>query len=357
MQPFKLTLSNGATLTGLHNRPRPSSSPGYAAIQDKRRPLVVAIHGGTYSSKYFDADARHTASLCSNSLGVPVVAIDRPLYQGTTSFYPLPEGSTYHEELAVWLHRYILPAVWHEFGRGCCRGLVLHCHSLAVPSAVLVAGWVAREEDEERAEGQSPAAAAAACRLYPLDGMTISGFGSQKHPDIIAAGLAAAAAASPAADDDDDPNLPLFEPALAPAAKDALVLPAGTADPAVHALTEELDNPMPRAERADYELLWFPEERWRSLCAAVRVPVLVGVAERDGLWVGSRQHAAEFAEGGFAGGGGCERLEYGVVGQAPHCMELSYVAQGWYARCFGWALECAAAAAAREEEEEEVWRA
>jgi len=27
---------------------------------------------------------------------------------------------------------------------------------------------------------------------------------------------------------------------------------------------------------------------------------------------------------------------------APHAIELSYWGQGWYARCFGFAMECAA---------------
>lgn len=317
MEPFKLSLSNGATVTGLHNRPQPSS-PGYGAIEDGRRPLVIAIHGGTYSSKYFDADAKHTASLCSNSLGVPVVAIDRPLYQGTTSFYPIPEGKNYHEELAVWLHKYILPAVWSEFGHG-CSGVVLHCHSLAVPSAVIVAGWEARE----RAGGRTPS--------YPLDSMTISGFGTQKHPEV------AVLESHPPPD-----PTPMFDPTLPARTKDAMIIPEGTADPAVYALTEKLDCPMPYAERADYGLIWFPDG-WRALCEAVRVPVLIGMAEHDRLWMGTGEHAEEFA-GGFTGS---ERVEYSVVKEAPHCIELSFMAQGWYARCFGWALECAAASAAR----------
>lgn len=35
------------------------------------------------------------------------------------------------------------------------------------------------------------------------------------------------------------------------------------------------------------------------------------------------------------------RVEGGLVRNAPHCLELSYWSQGWYARCFGWAMECA----------------
>ena len=36
------------------------------------------------------------------------------------------------------------------------------------------------------------------------------------------------------------------------------------------------------------------------------------------------------------------RAEGSLVRGAPHWVELSYWAQGWYARCFGFALECAA---------------
>lgn len=317
MQSFTLNLSNGAVLTGLYSRPDPVS-PGHMAIEDSRRPLLIALHGGTYSSSYFDADEKHTASLCSNGLGVPVVAIDRPLYQGTTSFYPIPEGKTYHEELADWLHKYIFPAVWKEFG-GACSSIVLHAHSLAVPSAVIAAGWVAQEQDR----GEAPA--------YPLAGMTISGLGTQLHPDLAAYA--------------DQPSLdppPLFASPARPAAKDAMMLPAGTADPEIYALTEKLNNPMPFAERAQYGLIWFPD-RWRGLCEMVKVPVLIGMAEHDRLWMGTEEHVREFA-GGFTGS---QRVEASVVKEAPHCIELSYFAHGWYARCFGWALECAAAFSAK----------
>lgn len=313
MQSFTLTLPNGAALTGRYNRPDPAS-PGYVAVEDSRRPLLVAIHGGSYSSSYFDADAKHTAALCSNGLGVPVVAIDRPLYQGTTSLYPIPEGKTYHDQLADWLHQYILPAVWQEFGRG-CSSVVLHPHSLGVPSAVIVAGWVAHEQ----ARGETPA--------YPLAGLTISGLGTQTHPDLQAY------AAQPAP----DPGT-LFASPAPPAMKDATMLPAGTADPEMYTLTEKLDNPMPLAERAQYGLVWFPDG-WRRLCERVKVPVLIGMAERDRLWMGTEEHVREFASG-FTGS---QRVEASVVKEAPHCIELSYFAQGWYARCFGWALECAAA--------------
>lgn len=36
------------------------------------------------------------------------------------------------------------------------------------------------------------------------------------------------------------------------------------------------------------------------------------------------------------------RVDGSLVKGPPHCMELSYWSQGWYARCFGFALECSA---------------
>lgn len=317
MQAFKVTLPNGSTVSGHHYAPE-TSSPAYTALDDHRRPLFVAIHGGTYCSTYFDADAKHTAILCSKGLGVPVVAIDRPLYQQTSSFYPIPEGKTYHEGLAAHLDKNILPALWKQFGQG-CGSMVLHCHSLATPSAVILAGWHA----QERAQGKTP--------VYPLSGLTISGFGSQSNPNSEATSKFA-------------PPDPLPEWLDMPAeAKDAVMLEKGIVDPAIYKQTKRLHNRFPFAERADYEAIW-SDGKWRGLCGAVEVPVMIGMAEKDALWSGTEEHVKEFA-GGFSGS---ERVDASVVKGAPHCIELSYWAQGWYARCFGWALECATAYAVKE---------
>ncbi|KUI58069.1 hypothetical protein VP1G_05372 [Cytospora mali] len=297
MQPFKLTLPNGGTLTGLHNLLEPSS-PAYTAIVHRNRPLLIAIHGGSYSSTYFDADQKHSASLCSNGLGVPVVSIDRPSYQGSSSFYPSEEGKTYHEALALWLHRYILPTLWKEYGKE-CGSMVLHCHSLATPSAVILAGWVA----QERAKGEGPA--------YPLAGLTISGFGTQNTPQIV--------------EQDQQPppdprpeyfNLPID-------VKDDRMIPKGTANRAIYKQSERLDNRMPYAEIADYKAIW-GDGHWKVLCGKVEMPVMIGLAEFDALWIGTEEHVKEFA-GGFTAS---ERVDASVVKGAPHCMELSYWAQG-----------------------------
>ncbi|POS81343.1 hypothetical protein DHEL01_v200273 [Diaporthe helianthi] len=318
MQAFKVDLPNGSTLSG-HNYHPDTSSPAYTALDDSRRPLLIAIHGATYGSTYFDADPKHTAVLCSKGLGVPVVAIDRPFYKETSPF-TVPEGKNYHEELAVQLHNHILPALWKEFGRG-CGSMVLHCHSVGTPSAIILAGWLAQEQ----AQGKSEPA-------YPLSGLTISGFGSEQyHPNYV-----------PQSQEPPPPD-PIPEWIDWPLdAKDDLMIQKGTVDPAIYEQTRRLHNLLPRRERGDYELIWH-DDKWRALCGAVELPVLIGLAEKDALWVGTEQHVKEFADGFTRS----ERVEASLVRGAPHCIELSYWAQGWYARCFGWALECATGYAVR----------
>lgn len=36
------------------------------------------------------------------------------------------------------------------------------------------------------------------------------------------------------------------------------------------------------------------------------------------------------------------RVDGSLLKGAPHCVELSHWSQGWYARCLGFAMECAA---------------
>src|SRR5690242_12471342 len=50
-------------------------------------PLIVALPGGTYTSEYFDIP-RYSLLDRASALGVPVLAIDRPGYRGSTPVEP-----------------------------------------------------------------------------------------------------------------------------------------------------------------------------------------------------------------------------------------------------------------------------
>lgn len=304
MQDFKITLSDGKVVSGLHSLP-PSTSTTTTAP----KPLIVALHGGTYTAKYFDVDSTHTASIASNGLGVPFVAINRPSYDISTPV-SIPEGSSYAEESGLWLHREVLPVVWTEFGapRG-CTCIVLHAHSMGTMPALIAAGLHATEESQ---------------KSYPFGGITLSGFGSQPGPPPPT---------GPPPDSDGPPPETIVFP---PEVKDSIMLQEGHADPEIYKYTNELNHPMPAAEMASAMAVYLP--RWREMAGAVQVPVMVGFAGNDLMWKGTEEHLHEFT----AAFKRSERVDGSVVKGAPHNMEMSYWANGWYARCFGFALECAA---------------
>ncbi|KAK0642212.1 hypothetical protein B0T16DRAFT_381439 [Cercophora newfieldiana] len=302
MESFTLTLANGATLTGLSNLPPASASAS------KHRPLVVGLHGASYGATYFDVDAKHTALLTSNALSVPFVAVNRPGYLGSTSIYPLSASSSDPETHGAWLHKYILPALWKEFGlpQG-CNSLVLHCHSLASPGGVIAASYHASSPDPE----------------YPLAGIIFSGFGIHLIPD------------SGPKQDPDAPPVEFLE--FPQQIKDAIMMPPGTCHPDVYTHHDRLNTRFPMQEVGDIHTVWLPRVRgeWAK---DVKVPVMFGIAERDCYWEATREHV-DGMRGMFRAS---PRVEGGVVRGAPHNIEMSYWAQGWYGRCFGFGLECAA---------------
>lgn len=161
MQSFRLTLANQSTVQGAH------SIPSQPSLPVEHRPLIVALHGGCYDHQYFDALPKYSASVLSEALGVPFVAIDRPSYGGTSSVLPISSGSDFKRETAIRLHHFILPKVWEEFSvsHG-CTCIVLLCHSLGVMSSTVVSSL--HRQDKRP--------------LYPLGGLIASSLGDEPPP-------------------------------------------------------------------------------------------------------------------------------------------------------------------------------
>ena len=78
MEEFKLSLPNCAAVSGHHNYPPMDSKT------PQNRPFLVCIHGGSYNSRYFDAQGAQSILPMLNSLNIPVIAIDRPGYGAST---------------------------------------------------------------------------------------------------------------------------------------------------------------------------------------------------------------------------------------------------------------------------------
>ena len=303
MQPFKLELSNGATLAGIHALlPRSASSPN-------RRPLVVGLHGSTYDCHYFDADASHTAYITSSAFGVPFISIDRPGYGGTTSF-TRPEGSSFPKETGAYLHRYILPALWVEYGLpNGCNCVILLCHSLGAMGGIITAAMHAQDNGNA---------------LYPLGGVIVSDIGDKLRPEMKENPIR-------------EPNIPPDQVSFPIDIKDALMFRPGTVHPDILKRSEQLNSPSPLAEIESLRDEWLPS--WRDAWAQyVKAPLMLGLAEEDCFFEGTQGHVRDLVSM-FPQS---VRVDGSLIRKAPHCLELSYWSHGWYARCFGFAMECSA---------------
>ena len=95
-------------------------------------PLVVALPGGTYSSVYFDVPGQSLLDT-AETVGVPVIAVDRPGYLGSTKAET--DGSIILRNAEVLDH--LIGELWDTYGAG-APGVVVIGHSIggAVTTAI-----------------------------------------------------------------------------------------------------------------------------------------------------------------------------------------------------------------------------
>ena len=120
------------------------------------RGVIVALHGGTYDSGYYDTGADSLLELAA-ALGYLVVAVDRPGYGAT--YGADPELLTFDAQTTI-LSQALL-RVWTDIGQG--AGLVLIGHSIGGMLALCVAAT-------------RPA--------VPLRGVEVSGMGELWQPGL-----------------------------------------------------------------------------------------------------------------------------------------------------------------------------
>lgn len=303
MESFKLTLSNQGTVSGAHSILKTTSS------LLRNRPLIVSLHGGCYDHQYFDALPGYSASTASNAFGVPFVTIDRPSYGGTSSVLPVPRDSDFTTESAFMMHRFILPRLWSEFGQpNGCNSIVLLSHSLGVIVGVATAALHGRDEQ--------PA--------YPLAGLIASGMG-----DTQSASMRGKTVSYPQVDND--------HALMAVEGKDAVMFKPGTYDPEMLNESERLNAVAPIPELVEFPTKWMAvwKEKWAP---AVKVPVMYSLVDDDPFFVVNQEELDRCVKAFTSS----SRAEGSLILGAPHCVELSYWAQGWYAPCFGFAMECSA---------------
>ncbi|KAL8709931.1 MAG: hypothetical protein Q9220_005381 [cf. Caloplaca sp. 1 TL-2023] len=314
MEAFSLRISKESVVTGLR-------TPALSGEPQKDTPLIVAIHGGSYSAAYYDVGQNNSAAPCSAFFGVPFIAIDRPGYLDSTPLpAPIPEDSSYCQEEGKYLHNEVLPAIWKMYSKEHpVSSIVILAHSLAVPMTIVAAALTAESSSKEPS--------------YRLAGIILSGFGttlSTETQEYMGPKLAE----SP----QPDPDRIRFPTLL----KDDIMLcgdSTGITSPEVFEHSERLNvTSCSQGEWTDGGYLWasYGKERYMQ---HVKCPVMYALAGEENLWVVNAETLDWFADSFKSS----SRVDKGVIPGAPHCMELGRAGRGWYARVFGWAIECGVA--------------
>lgn len=295
---LKLSISNETAVSCISHvpKPRPDSA--------ECKPLIIFIHGTTCTAYHFDATPRLTASIMADAMSIPVVAINRPGYLDSTPL-SIPEGSSFHQEHGRFYHESLLPKLWEMFGKpNDCTALVVVAHSIGSMGVIVAAGLHAQDLHP----------------TYPLAGIAYSGLGIRHTTSFVPL------PADQAGQLKWKREMMCGKPELALAPSEALDC------------VDIQDHPVVERERED--LLNGAWDKYRhKFSDEINIPIMFGQAEHDFFWEGSTQQVEE-VKNSFPN---CPRFEGGIVAGAPHAIEWSHCSHGWYARCFGFALEVTAA--------------
>ena len=267
--------------------------PDDASLTDL--PLVIAIHGGTYTSSYFDLPG-YSLIERAKALGVPLVALDRP---GHGNSAPLCGEDASILGQARFLTQ-ALHEAWEKFGSS-TRGIVLIGHSIGAAIATCIAA--------------DPAG-------VPVIGLAISGVGLRTPSE-----LREAFAASPDALTMDFP-LPMKEHVMfGPPGSFLSNMPHGS-----HAA----NGPALRREIVDINTTW--PENARGILGRVRAPVHYRQAQVDRLWIVDEQEVQQFAAALIAS----PSVDAQMVKNTGHCMDFHRIGAALQVQQLGFALQCAA---------------
>ncbi|MEV1295705.1 alpha/beta hydrolase [Pseudonocardia sp. NPDC049635] len=237
--------AEGMTLSGRMN----------ASVQhtgDRDVPLVVALHGGGYDSKFFDVPGYSLLDR-AEALGIPAIAVDRPNYGGTSRLET--DGSIFQANVETIDH--FIGELWEEFGGG-TTGVFLVGHSIGGALSILLAS-------------NTPA--------WPLLGVALSGCLVQSPPDTAARFTSLPMEWLPC------DGAMRFQLMFGPAGSYSNDMPA--AEEAVHG-----DTPVLVKELVEIFTAW--EDRFRELAPSITVPVHLRHGEFDHLWISDRSQVKEF---------------------------------------------------------------
>lgn len=260
-------------------------------------PLVIALHGGTYSSKYFDIPGYSLLDRAT-AAGVPVIALDRPNYVDSS---PLEsEGSIIFANAEVISDA--IGSIWAEHG-GSMAGVVLIAHSIGGAIATKIAA-------------SSPS--------WPLLGLATSGC-CVRVPEESKGAWASL------------PPIPMID--LPVPMKDQLMFgPPETLNSDMPAASYPSNTSVPKVELLDITGGWI--EARAETCALVTVPVFHRMGEFDHLWITSQDEIDTYKAGFTAAASVDAALQPG----SGHCIDFHKPSAEFDDAELAFAKACAAAA-------------
>lgn len=256
-------------------------------------PLVIAVPGGTYASIYFDVPGYSLLDRAT-SVGVPIFAIDRPGYRGST---PVSPGESIILANAEVLDQ-LVAELWDQHGDG-ASGVVLIGHSIG---GAVVTAMAARQPS------------------WPLLGIAVSGCLLQVPGESRAAWDA----------------LPEAEMVELPSPMKDFVMfgPEWTYREGMPTASHIADSPVPKAELLDITGGWI--QRVRSLAGQVTVPVHARQGEFDRLWITDEQQVTGFGEAFTA----APTVDAKLVRSSGHCIDFHRGAAAFQLEQLAFALAC-----------------
>ncbi|KAK4971595.1 hypothetical protein LTR42_007323 [Elasticomyces elasticus] len=336
---FSITLAHGATLTGIVHVPT-----GSQPSRDTK-PLLVGCHGGTCSAYTFDVSPDYTASTYSQLLDVPFVAFNRPNYLDSSGWlvdrasndpsnprFKPKEGDGFFEEEGRWLHEYVLPALWTEFGiPNGCNSIVTLSHSMGCIVTIVAASSYSNQAMVDRKYKWAGAILYGLAEVHAknmFDALGRDMADPHREPHEIPVGQ------------DERIHTPPFKTS---SRTDLMCGPKGLeSDETLRGLIEKGALPFLAAEPAELTG-WWPQNRARYM-AGVDIPIMYALGEYDWIWQGSKRNVVAFSEHFI----NAPRVEGALVEGAPHAIDLGRTRRGWWVKCFGFAMEVAASAVVRE---------
>ena len=259
------------------------------------KPLVVALHGGTYTARYFDVAGSPEGSFMDVAIahGYPVLAFDRPGYGGST---PLkPADNTFERHAAL-----LSAAIEQAVSRFDAEQVFLIGHSIGGMIALMIAANRPR---------------------FPLIGVSATGMGA-----VIPSGGAAEALGSLPPDETVD--LPYDQ-------RDQVMFgPAGTFREESRLSAHSSYAPVPVRELIQAPA--WPREHLPTVAPLVQVPVHNALAEFDALWDSSAENVAAFA-GMFTA---APFVDASVARDTGHCIDHHRAGYPLHLRQLAFAEEC-----------------